>query len=53
MSYCLYRVFYRVVLKAPHSSTGPPPPWRSVFERVGQVAEPLSWRRSIQCDQIW
>jgi hypothetical protein len=26
MSYYLYRVFYRVVLKAPHSSTDPPPP---------------------------
>ena len=26
MSYCLYRVFYRVVLKAAHSSTDPPPP---------------------------
>ena len=46
MSYCLYRVFYRVVLKAPHSSADPPPPWRGVFERGGQVAEPLSWQRS-------
>jgi hypothetical protein len=26
MSYCLYRVFYRVVLKASHSSADPPPP---------------------------
>jgi hypothetical protein len=41
MSYYLYRVFYRVVLKAPHSSADPPP-WRIVFERGGQVAEPLS-----------
>ena len=44
MSYYLYRVFYRVVLKAPHSSADPSP-WRSVFERGGQVAEPLSWQQ--------
>jgi hypothetical protein len=25
MSFCLYRVFYRVALKAPHSSADPPP----------------------------
>jgi hypothetical protein len=41
----LYCVFYCVALKAPHSSADPPP-WRSVFERGGQVAEQLSWRRS-------